>query len=73
VGTQTGKKRRGFTIRESNDKTSPAQRLREHRVSKGQIGDRKSGLVKDRLIAKLGPGKYGELLQQLGEAAGKDS
>lgn len=70
---QKSKKRRGFTIRESNDRTSPEQRLAEHQQSKSQIGDRKSGLVKDRLISRIGPGKYGELLKQLDAVTVKDS
>ena len=61
----SGKKRRGFTIRESNDRTPPEQRLREHQASKSQIGDRRSGLVKDRLVSQIGPAKYGELLKSL--------
>jgi hypothetical protein len=73
---QNGKKRRGFTIRDSNERTTPAQkqqRLAEHQTSKAQIGDRKSGLVKDRLISRIGPGKYGELLKQLDAVTVKDS
>ena len=70
---QNGKKRRGFVIRESNDRTTPEQRLAEHQASKSQVGDRKSGLVRDRLLSQIGPGKYGELLKRLEAAAGKDS
>lgn len=60
----TAKKRRGFTIRDSDCK-NPGACLEEHQQSKAQIGDRKSGLVKDRIIAQIGAGKYGELLQRL--------
>ena len=71
------RKRRGFTIRDDNTRTTKDEakrRMREHLTSKTQIGDRKSGLVKDRLIAQIGPGKYGELMKQLQEVAGgKDS
>ena len=73
MGTQTTKKRRGFVIRESNDRTSPEQRMQEHKQSRAQIGDRRSGLVKDRIISTIGPGKYGELLKQLDGVTTKDS
>lgn len=68
MGGTNGKKRRGFTIRDDSRPTTKDEakrRMREHQTSKAQIGDRKSGLVKDRLIAQIGPGKYGELLKQL--------
>lgn len=76
MGNQNVKKRRGFTIRDSNESTTPAQkqqRLAEHQQSRAQIGERKSGLVKDRLIGRIGPGKYGELLKQLDAVTVKDS
>jgi hypothetical protein len=68
VGNQNGKKRRGFTIRDDSRPTTKDEakrRMREHLTSKSERGERKSGLVKDRLIAQIGPGKYGELLKQL--------
>lgn len=67
MGATATKKRRGFVIREYNDSTPPEERMAEHKASKAQIGDRRSGLVKDRLISKLGPGKYGELVKALGK------
>ena len=73
---QRAKKRRGFVISDESRATTPAERerrMQEHKQSRAQIGDRKSGLVKDRLIAQIGSGKYGELLKQLQEVAGKDS
>lgn len=77
MGNGTTKKRRGFTIRYDNRPTTPAQRkqrLAEHQFSKSQIGDRKRGaLVSDRLISKMGAGKYGALLKKLYGVAGKDS
>ena len=75
MGALSGKKRRGFTIRDSNLPTTAEQkkqRLAEHQTSRAQIGDRKSGLVKDRIIAQIGPGKYGELLKQLDGATVKE-
>lgn len=68
---QRAKKRRGFTLRDSSC-TKPGGCLEEHQRSKSQIGNRKSGLVKDRLVSTLGPGGYGELLKQL-DGATKDS
>ena len=65
---QRAKKRRGFTLRDSDCK-KPEGCLEEHQESKGQIGDRRSGLVKDRLISALGPGGYGELLKKLSTLA----
>lgn len=72
---QRAKKRRGFTIRDGCRPTTPKERqhrLAEHQQSRAQIGDRKAGLVRDRLLSKLGPGKYGDLLKKL-DAATKDS
>lgn len=63
-------KRRGFTIRDDNRRTTPeerARRMREHKRSRSEMGDQKSGLVKDRLVTQLGPGRYGELLRRLKE------
>lgn len=67
----TPKKRRGFTIRDDSRPTTKDEqkrRLSEHQRSKAEIGDRKSGLVKDRIIAQIGPGAYGELLKSLNAA-----
>ena len=68
MGSNNGKKRRGFTIRDDSRPTTKEEakrRMREHLHSRSQIGDRKSDLVKDRIISQIGPGKYGELLKQL--------
>lgn len=76
MGAQTAKKRRGFTIRDDGKPTTKQEqerRLAEHQQSRARIGDRKSGLVKDRLIGQIGPGRYGELLKQLDAVTAKDS
>lgn len=51
------KKRRGFTIRDDNRSTTPAERQRrlaEHKQSRQERGDRKQGSVEAQLRAKLG-------------------
>lgn len=64
MAAQRATKRR-TPVYESRDNTPPAERLRQHRESKVVRGKRDRGQVRDQLLAKLGPGKYGDLLGKL--------
>lgn len=64
MAAQRASKRR-TPVYESRDKTPPAERLREHKESRAVRGERSRGQVRDQLLGKLGPGRYGDLLGKL--------